>query len=284
MAERQIQRPRPKLHIQRSRVDEGLFENVDDHVIQQICTQMIQDQRYHDLSLLLQSNSRFKGACQGLLHDEHDRLMNLPPTLIKPNGTQEWLDSEGQRHRDLDLPAVIDDYRKAWYQHGQLHRDRDRPAIITHDGYLEWLQHGLTDRGGDMPAVIGYHGLQVWYSRDQIHRIGRPAVITPKYSMWIEHGVLQRINDYVLPHDIEGKTFIVDKQQNKITFGQDNKFVGVAQMDETGDQYAIFTQHGRILVSLLHGGQMSIKIRDDDHESDDDDMNPFYDPENGFGD
>ena len=217
----QIQRKsRPKLQIQRSREDEGLFQNVDEFIIQKICTNMIQDQRYYDLHLLLRTNSVFKRACQGLMRQEYQRLKDQPPTEIDHFGTRRWRDSEGKIHRDGDFPAVIDATGPmTWFQHGQIHREGDRPARIGADGTRMWWKNGEVHRDNDRPAIMQSDGIQIWRSHGRIHRDGnRPAVMVPQLgiNLWFQKGQLLQINDYVLSSDKRGRSIIKDKNGNQI--------------------------------------------------------------------
>ena len=68
--------------------------------------------------------------------------MSNEPTEINGIGDKFWLNSEGQLHRDNDLPAVItlNGYH-AWWQNGKCHRDNDLPAVIDINGYCVWYQH-----------------------------------------------------------------------------------------------------------------------------------------------
>jgi hypothetical protein len=61
--------------------------------------------------------------------------------VIDEYGTKEWLDAEGNRHRD-DGPALVStNGDKWWYQHGKSHR-ADGPAIIYANGInLWWLNN-----------------------------------------------------------------------------------------------------------------------------------------------
>ena len=69
--------------------------------------------------------------------------MSDEPTEIDEFGTKIWKNSEGQWHRDNDLPAIIwnngDCY---WHQNGILHRDNDLPAAIWADGCCDWWIDG----------------------------------------------------------------------------------------------------------------------------------------------
>ena len=59
------------------------------------------------------------------------------------NGTTTTYRFNGERHRDNDLPAVINaDGTKYWCQHGYLHRDNGLPALIRANGSKEWWVDG----------------------------------------------------------------------------------------------------------------------------------------------
>lgn len=79
-----------------------------------------------------------------------------------PDGTEIYLNEQGQIHRD-GAPAVIyPNGAKEWYRNGKLHRD-DGPAVenpITGD--WEWLQNGERHRIGG-PAVIRPDGVKAWW-------------------------------------------------------------------------------------------------------------------------
>ena len=65
--------------------------------------------------------------------------MNDEPIEILDDGTQIWKNSEGQRHRDNDLPAIIRfDGCCQWHQNGYWHRDNNLPARILSGGWCEW--------------------------------------------------------------------------------------------------------------------------------------------------
>lgn len=184
--------------IQRNQDDQGLFQYVDDSIIQKICVLMIQEERYHDIGSLIKTNSRFKGACQGTLHDVYQRFKNQPPTEIDQYGAHQWLDSEGRLHRNWDLPAVIEQNGSmAWCQHGQLHRDGDRPARFRSRGTNEWWIHNQKHRDGDLPSVVDKDGSKIWYQHDQIHRDeDRPAVVNSNGDqIWYQSGEIHRDGD-----------------------------------------------------------------------------------------
>ena len=108
----------------------------------------------------------------GVLHRETKDAsgMILPAIIIGNDWIQEWY-WEGQRHRDGDLPALMEangqchratkapdrttlpaairvNWSHIWYQYGELHRD-DRtvdgkllPAVIYANGECEYWIHG----------------------------------------------------------------------------------------------------------------------------------------------
>jgi hypothetical protein len=58
-------------------------------------------------------------------------------------GTQYWY-KNGERHRDNDLPAIIDtDGNQYWYNNGNLHRDNDLPALLFVNGFKQWYLNGF---------------------------------------------------------------------------------------------------------------------------------------------
>lgn len=83
----------------------------------------------------------------------------LAPPLF--NGTKEWRDASGQRHR-TDGPALeyADGY-KEWWIKGQIHRT-DGPAAEYADGDKEWWINGELHRT-DGPAVEYADDHGEWY-------------------------------------------------------------------------------------------------------------------------
>ena len=120
------------------------------------------------------------------------------PTVL-PDGTQEWKNRAGERHRSGDRPAIIRDGAQMWYRNGKLHRDGDQPARICSDGsqeWWEWWQNGKPHRSGDQPAIIYSDGTQMWYRNGERHRSGdRPAIIRDGAQMWYRNGKLHRDGD-----------------------------------------------------------------------------------------
>ena len=115
--------------------------------------------------------------------------MNLEP-VTDEWGTTTWFDSDGKRHRDGDLPAVVyAEGGQGWYQHGKLHRDGDLPAVVEAEGAQGWFQHGVIHRDGDLPAMVGLDGLQWWFWRGRRHRsFDLPAVVKPNgdKEWWVD--------------------------------------------------------------------------------------------------
>jgi len=80
----------------------------------------------------------------GLLHRDQkasDKIGDRPAVLINVDGniSKIWF-KDGKKHRDFDLPAVIDkDELKEWWMDGKLHREIN-PAVIMKSGKTEmWL-------------------------------------------------------------------------------------------------------------------------------------------------
>lgn len=65
--------------------------------------------------------------------------INDKPSLVNPDLNHFVWHKNGLRHRDNDLPAVIENEGKEWYQNGLLHRDNDLPAIEKTNGDNFWL-------------------------------------------------------------------------------------------------------------------------------------------------
>ena len=170
----------PSLHVVQDQDDEGLFQLVDDVIIEHICSDMIQDGRYGDVIQLIKTNSRLRRVCQGLINQEKHRLCDQRPSFVNRYGKQEWYDREGRLHRDFDLPAQIQGQLvQKWYQHGQLHRLGDKPAVSHHELFQEWWVHGQRHRGGNLPAIDHNNKQREWWFNGQLHRDGNldlPAI------------------------------------------------------------------------------------------------------------
>lgn len=58
---------------------------------------------------------------------------------IKTKDKTEYYNSNGKRHRDNDLPAVIwPSGTKHWYRDGKHYRDNDLPTVIYSNGSRQW--------------------------------------------------------------------------------------------------------------------------------------------------
>jgi len=88
---------------------------------------------------------------------------NRPADQIDHHGGQMWYDTNGNYHRDGDLPAIIwDDGAQTWFRHGDRHRDGDKPAYISSNGTQAWWQHGKRHRETG-PAIIHANGdIEFW--------------------------------------------------------------------------------------------------------------------------
>jgi hypothetical protein len=112
------------------------------------------------------------------------------PAVIETNGIQIWY-KNGKKHREHDLPAEIyPNGDQFWYKNGQLHRDNDLPAVIS-SRYQGWYKNGLSHRDNDLPAVTSPNGYQFWYKNGLSHRDNDlPAIIYPNGSQyWYKNGV-----------------------------------------------------------------------------------------------
>ena len=97
---------------------------------------------------------------------------------VSPWGDVDWRNSQGQIHRDYDLPAVeYQDGRKVWFQNGLVHRDGDRPAFEGQNGAKQWYRNGKRHRDGDLPAIEAAEGTKEWRQNGKLHRDGDlPAI------------------------------------------------------------------------------------------------------------
>ncbi len=123
-------------------------------------------------------------------------------------GDVEWINSEGQIHRDYDLPAIESpDGSKAWYRNGQLHRDGDLPAIEFADGSKAWYQNGEVHREGDLPAIEAASGLKEWWVNGKRHRDGGLPAIERWNGIkewWVNGRLLRRVSDDGTDSDLNG--------------------------------------------------------------------------------
>ena len=117
--------------------------------------------------------------------------LRLTPYVHRVELFAEWY-KDGKRHRDGDLPAVIDQFSEEWYKDVKSHREGDRPAFIS-DGFQEWYRDGKRHRDGGFPAVIDTDRME-WYVNDVYHRDGGlPAVIDGAVQKWYTHGKLYKV-------------------------------------------------------------------------------------------
>ena len=78
------------------------------------------------------------------------------------NGCKEFLNDEGERHRENDLPAMeYDNGELRWYINGKCHRENG-PAIISANGTKYWYINNNLHRE-DGPAVEHIDGSSVYY-------------------------------------------------------------------------------------------------------------------------
>jgi hypothetical protein len=151
------------------------------------------------------------------------------PHVEFANGTVEWRDGDGRRHRDGDKPAVVFEggSRLVWFVHGVMRRsDPDLPNVLHGDGSMEWRnEKGELHREGGKPAIVtknfqawfmdgrrcgapesGCHvlranGNQEWFDEQGRHHRpgGEPAIIEACGTRrWLEHGKPARPEG--LPH------------------------------------------------------------------------------------
>ena len=90
---------------------------------------------------------------------------------IKTENFAEWHDSDGNTHRDGDLPALIaPDGRQEWFQHGKRHRDGDLPASVHLGGEQLWYKRDKCHRDNDLPAKVWADGSKEWWQNGKLHR------------------------------------------------------------------------------------------------------------------
>lgn len=130
---------------------------------------------------------KFKKARQTKLAELRE---NAPPDEIDSAGNKYWLDSNGEIHRDYDLPAIvyIDGFLE-WYSHGRKHRDGDKPAFESPNGVKEWWQNNQLHRESG-PAMIFPDGEERWFKNGELHRDnGLPAVVEANgVKEWWQNG------------------------------------------------------------------------------------------------
>jgi hypothetical protein len=81
------------------------------------------------------------------------------------NGTIEYRNEHGKRHREDGPATTWTDGTKEWYLHGNLHRE-DGPALIYPNGSESWWIHGKRHRE-DGPAATWPDGSESWYLHDK---------------------------------------------------------------------------------------------------------------------
>ena len=179
------------------RESSGLFQEVDDSVVHQIGSFLIQQKRYHDLALLVRTNSRFLNVCQGLLTKEHEHLQNQPPTEDNEQGRQ-WRDSTGLLDRAFDLPAVIrKDGSMYWYRNGLIHRIGNPAVMAPTCGVNLWIQKGILKQINDhllpigkrdYPLVVGHYSRNFTFVSQilDISTNGPNLLIEDTYGHYIE--------------------------------------------------------------------------------------------------
>ena len=174
---------------------------LDDHQMQNICSQLIHDHLYQELQLLMHIDHRMHAIGQSFLISEQDRSRRIPSDRID-GGYMYWYDSDHCLHRDLDLPAVmaVDRSLQQWYDHGQLHRDGNQPAHVMtgHCQQQIWYQHGQLHREGDLPAVIVKNGTLEWWIHGRRHRSGgQPAVIrfNGEKEWWVYGEMINKVDN-----------------------------------------------------------------------------------------
>lgn len=79
-------------------------------------------------------------------------------TVIVFYSQEKWWTVNDLKHREDDLPAVIDELgSKYWYKNNKLHRENDLPAVISNiENIEEWYIEGLLHRENAKPAFIDY--------------------------------------------------------------------------------------------------------------------------------
>ena len=118
--------------------------------------------------------------------------------MVNWKGVVKWISSNGEVHRDGDLPAVEwPDGQKEWYRNGLLHRDGGQPAVELSHGTKLWYQNDELHRDGDLPAIEYVNGTKKWYRNGQPHRDGnQPAVewSDGTKEWWVNGWFLRRVS------------------------------------------------------------------------------------------
>lgn len=124
----------------------------------------------------------------------------------------------GKRHRDGDLPALVDlnESRLIWYKNGKPHRDIG-PASVVKNSSAIFYKDGQCHRDGDLPAYVCKDDVRMlsWYKDGIPHRDAGPAsyYAGPNYS-YIEYAtrgiVAQRTDDSELLKTLDDENMFVD--------------------------------------------------------------------------
>ncbi len=125
--------------------------------------------------------------CDSNMSDTHD----CETHKIHPDGTEEWYNSSGQRHRDGDLPAMITSGGvQVWYKNGLVCRDNDKPSVVHPDGTQIWYEDGDIHRDSKKgPAIISSDGTMSWFFEGDLHRNDGPAIVRlDGFHQWFAHG------------------------------------------------------------------------------------------------
>lgn len=122
------------------------------------------------------------------------------PAVIRVEGgrvvrTEWWQDN--RRHRDGDLPAVVDsgNHKYEWWLDGQRHRAGDAPAVVHGDGtalqFLDGTEADVEDR-----APPGACLRAEWHVHGKLHRedAAKPSILVLDNGevtdrRWFRHGV-----------------------------------------------------------------------------------------------
>lgn len=113
-----------------------------------------------------------------------------PPDRVGADGTREWLDPDGDLHRD-DGPAEIwPGGSEFHYRHGELHR-ANGPAVTLAEG-ASWYVPLFADGQWTNSLVSG--PAEIWYWDGAPHRASAdgPAVAAPEFTAYLEHGRVHR--------------------------------------------------------------------------------------------
>ncbi len=141
------------------------------------------------------ARAAFEASVEVLTSIPKKTLSEKSTRTVNQDGDVQWRNSNGELHRDNDLPAFEGlDGSKSWYQNGKRHRDGGQPAIEWADGVKGWYQNGLAHRDNDLPAIEEVDGTKYWYQNGLIHRDGDlPAIERADGTKnWCQNGLLHR--------------------------------------------------------------------------------------------